>query len=251
MNHASKKIKISALILLTSALLIVALNAGVYAQTQGSVVVYSSVGGTVTANGTTVNGGTTNSYNVGTVVNFNAVAGTGFQFLGWETVAASGANITTVNPLALNITTATCAIQAIFVSNTNNTATASTTGATSVTIFGSIGGTTSPAGGVTTPTTYSNYTIGTVSTFQAIPGTGFKLLCWETATAAGGNTYTDSQLSLNITGASAIQAIFVPTSSSVTVPTVPEYSSVSIAIIAAILVAATLGTFVIARKNKK
>jgi len=251
MNHASKKIKISVLILLTSALLIVALNAGVYAQTQGSVVVYSSVGGTVTANGTAVNGGSTNSYNVGTTVNFNAVAGTGFTFIGWETVAASGANTTTVNPLALNITTATCAIQAIFVSSTNNTATASTTGATSVTVFASVGGTTSPAGGVTTPTTYSNYTIGTVSNFLATPGTGFEFLCWETATAAGGNTYTASQLSLNITGASAIQAIFVPTGSSLTVPTVPEYSSAIIVIIAAILVAASLGTFVIARKNKK
>ncbi len=251
MNYTSKKLKISGLILLTSAILIVALNAGVFAQTQGSVVVYSSVGGTITADGTTVNGGTTNSYNVGTTVNFNAVAGTGFEFIGWITVAASGANTTTDNPLALNITSDTCAIQAIFVSTTNTTATATTTGATSVTVFGSVGGTTSPTGGATTPTTYSNYTIGTASSFQATPGDGFMLLCWESATASGGNTYTANPLQLNLTGDTGLQAIFVPTSSTVTVPTVPEYSSAAIVIIAAILVAATLGTFAIVKKNKK
>lgn len=236
---------------MASTLLIVALNAGVYAQTQGSVFVYTSVGGTITANGTAVTGGSTQSYNVGTTVNFNAVTGTGFKFIGWETVTASGANTTTVNPLALNITSGTCAIQAIFISSTNTTATATTTGATSVSVFGSVGGTTSPSGAITAPSTYSNYTIGTVSNFQATAGDGFKFLCWVTATAAGGNTYTTNPLPLNITDVTGIQAMFVPTSSTITVPTIPEYSSASIIIIAAILVAAIFGTFAIVRKNKK
>jgi hypothetical protein len=251
MNNTNKKIKISALILLASALLIVTLNVGVNAQTQGSVFIYSSDGGTITADGTTVNGGSAYNYNVGTTVNFNAVAGTGFKFIAWETVTASGANTTTVNPLALNITSGTCAIQAIFISSTNNTAAATTTGATSVSVFGSVGGTTSPTGSITSPTTYTNYTIGTVSNFQANPSNEFKFLCWVTATASGGNTYTTSTLSLNITGDTAVQAFFIPTSSAVTVPTIPEYSTASIVIIAAILVAATFGTFAIVRKNKK
>jgi len=251
MNNTSKKIRISALILLASALLIVSLGAGVNAQTQGSVFVYSSVGGTITADGTTANGGSTYNYTVGTTVNFNAVTGSGFTFIGWETVTASGASTTTTNPLALNITSGTCAIQAIFTSSTNTTATATTTGATSVSVFGSVGGTTSPTGSPTAPSTYTNYTIGTVSEFQATPGNGFKLLCWETATAAGGNTYTANPLELNVTGATGLQAIFVPTSSTVTVPTVPEYSTASIIIIVAILVAATFGTFAFVRKNKK
>ncbi len=251
MSNTNKKIKISALILLASALLIATLGAGVNAQTQGSVFVYSSDGGTITADSTTVNGGTTQSYNVGTTVNFNAVAGTGFTFIAWETVTASGANTTTDNPIALNITSGTCAIQAIFTSSTNNTATATTTGATSVSMFGSAGGTTSPTGSITAPTTYNNYTIGTVSDFQANPSSDFKFLCWVTATADGGNTYTTSTLSLNMTGVTAVQAFFVPTSSTITVPTIPEYSTVSIVIVAAILVSVAFGTFAIVRKNKK
>ena len=251
MNKTNKKTKISALILLASTLLIVALSAGVSAQTQGSVFVYSSNGGTIQADGTTVNGGNTYQYDVGTTVNFNAVAGTGFEFVTWETVTASGANTTTVNPLALTIDSGTCAIQAIFISSSNNTATATATGATSVDVFGSAGGTTSPTGSITSPTSYTNYTIGTVSTFQANPSADFKFLCWVTATAAGGNTYTANSLSLNITGETAIQAFFVPTSNTVSVPTIPEYSTASIVVIAAILVSAVFGTFSIVRKNKK
>ena len=245
---------------MTSALLIVALNAGVYAQTQGSVFIYTSAGGTITANGTTVNGGSTQSYDVGTTVSFNAVTGTGFEFIGWETVTASGASTSTDNPLALTIDSGTCAIQALFISSTNNTATATTSGATSVSVFGSVGGTTSPSGAITAPSTYTNYTIGTVSDIQATAGDGFNFLCWVTATASGGNTYTANPLPLNPTGDTGIQAFFVPTGSSITVspttspstsPTVPEYSTASIAIIAAILAAVAFGTFAIVRKNKK
>ena len=138
---------------MASTLLIVALNAGVYAQTQGSVFVYTSVGGTITANGTAVTGGSTQSYNVGTTVNFNAVTGTGFKFIGWETVTASGANTTTVNPLAAQHylghlrDTSNLHLKHKHHSNSNNNR------CNQRERLWSVGGTTSPSGAITAPST--------------------------------------------------------------------------------------------------
>jgi hypothetical protein len=120
------------------------------------------------------------------------------------------------------------------------------------------------AGGDTIPSvpsgksagTYSNYTVGTAYTFKSVPGTGFKLLYWLTATVVGTTTvyneYTATNPTIKIESTSvAIQALFVPTSSSVTVPVINEYSTAVVASLAIALVASALGAYAYTRRAKK
>jgi hypothetical protein len=119
----SKNFKVIALILITSALLIVASNPGVKAATQDSVYIYTSLGGSITTMGSTLTGATSYNFDNGTAVDLNATAGSGFQFLCWEVVSASGATTSTVNPLAYTPDVASCAIQAMFIPTSNTTRT--------------------------------------------------------------------------------------------------------------------------------
>ncbi len=237
----SKKIKFLTIVLVLSALMLIATNFNVKAQTTATVAVLSSVGGT-----TSPAGGTSNSYTVGQNQSFTATPSSGWQFFYWIVTTAAGANTYTTSSLSWNVTGAG-SVQAMFLPTTNATQTPSGSGTSSFLVELSADGSTTPAAGT------QNYTIGSTATFTATPGTGFKFVCWVVAPSTGGVVYTDSTLNYNVTNSGcAIQAMFVPTSSSVTLPSiVPEFSSAAIAILAIALVAVAFGTVVVTRKLKK
>jgi hypothetical protein len=256
-KNSTKNFKVFTLILLTSALLLVAINpniSSVKATTQDSVYVYASLGGTVSANGTSLTGGNSYNYNNGSAVNFTATAGTGFKFLDWIYVTATGGATSTANPFVYTVSEASCSIQAMFIPTSNLTSSSSSqSGASTVDILMSTGGTTVPAGATKS---YTNYTIGTVGNFTAVPGAGFKFLYWIVVSSAGAFTSTATALSYNLTSSSyGIQAMFIPTSSTVTLPTptptVNEFSSAAAIIIVAILAISAFGTYTYTKKAKK
>ena len=244
-------------LLLTSAILLASINlSSVMAQTTNSTYVYDSIGGTVAANGNAVTGGTSVATNTNENAEFTATAQSGFEFLAWEYATAAGGCTDTNNPASINITV-DGAIQALFIPSTNTTATSSETGGATVIIYNSIGGETSPAG-TAPPATYTNYNIGDVATFTTAPGAGFKFLYWIVATSTA-NYYTSSTLDLPIMESTVVmQAVFIPTDSSVTLPgqpvptpTVPEFSGIIVAAILVALVAVAVGTFAYSKKAKK
>ena len=259
MNKTTKNCKVLALILLTSALLIVAAVPNVGAQTNDNVYIYTSIGGTISTMGTTLTAGTSYPFANGTPVTFDANASAGYQFLCWVTIAPvanGGPTANTTNPLVYTPFIPSAAVEAIFVPTTNATVAASTTGTSSIDLLISAGElSTNPTAG----TNYTNYTVGTVNDFNATPGAGFQFLGWIVSSSSANNIYTSNPLSLNIPADTcAIQAMFVPTGSNVAVPSyssatptpIPEYSSVATVIIAAALVAVAFGTYTYRRKAK-
>jgi hypothetical protein len=252
--RTTKNFKVFALILLTSALLLVAINPSiptVKAATQDSVYIYVSIGGTISAGGTNLTGGDSYSYNNGTTVDFQATATSGFTFLCWEYASSAGGVVSTVNPLALTLTESEYGVQAMYLPTTNATISSSTaTGATTVDLLTSAGGSTVPAAG-----TYTNYTLGKVASFSVVAGKGFKFLYWIVSCTPGTFTTTASTLSFNLAGSTyfAIQAMFVPSSSTVTLPTptINEFSSATAIIIATVLVIVAFGTYAFTKRSKK
>jgi hypothetical protein len=113
--------------------------------------------------------------------------------------------------------------------------------------------------------TYTNYTVGSSYPFKTwsgtstagTAGTGFKFLYWLTATTVGSTTtyniYTSDPENIKLASDSvAIQAYFVASSSSVTLPTIiNEFSNASVALLAVVLVAIALGTYAYTRRAKK
>ena len=244
-------------LLLTSAILLAAINlSSVTAQTTSSTYVYDSIGGTISANGNAVTAGTSVTSNTNANAEFTATPQSGFTFLAWEYATAAGACTVKTNPTSINITGAG-AIQALFLQSTNTTATSTQTGTGSLYIYNSIGGETTPAG-TAPPAVYTNYTVGTVATLTTTPGANFKFLYWIVATSTS-NYYTTSTLDLPITeNVCALQAMFIPTDSDVTLPgqatptpTVPEISGLATAAIAVALVAVAVGTYTYTKKSKK
>jgi hypothetical protein len=227
----------------------------VTAQTQDSIFVYSTIGGTISADGTALTGGNTYKYNDGSTVTFIATPDSGYQFLSWVDLTAAGGTTNTTTPLQYNVS-ASGAIEALFIPTSNATAAPGGTGTSTVVIMLSAGGTTEPLAG-----SYTNYTVGNVSSFTAVPGNGFKFLYWMIAPSTS-NTFTTSQVSWNVTAdVCALQAYFVPTSSTVALPsasasptaspTVPEFSGIATVIIALALVAVAFGTYTYRRKAKQ
>lgn len=253
MNKTTKNCKGLALILLTSALLIVAAIpniATVNAQAMDNVYIYNSIGGTIATMGTTLDGGVSYQFEDGTAVTLDAVPDTGYQFLCWEVVNAEGASTPTDSTLEFTPNAADNAIQAMFIPTSNATMTPSGTGTSTIDILISVGGETVPAAG----TSYTNYNIGEVNDFQETAGTGFKFLCWIVDTFdQGASIYTDSTLSLNIPADFvSIQAMWIPTDSTVTVtmPTPTPIPELSTIIVALALIGAAAGTIVYKRKTK-
>jgi hypothetical protein len=251
MNHSKNNFKVLALILLTSALLIAAVNPNittVKAQTTDSLYVYSTIGGTISANGTALTGGSSPTYANGTVLSFTATPSSGFEFLSWISVSAAGAATSTVSTFSYTISETSCAIEAMFYPTTNATQTSSGSGSASVTLYFSAGGTTIPA----SPATYTNYTVGTVSDFAAVPSSGFQFLYWIVATSSI-SAFTTSTLAFNVTSSTcALQAFFIPTSSTVTLPTptpkVNEFSSAITIFLALALISTAFGTYAFTKK---
>ncbi len=259
MNILKRKNRLTFVIFTVStlALLILALAPNlinVKAQTQDSVFVYISVGGTISSAGANLTGGTSYNYTNGQTISFSANPDPGCKFLFWAYASPSGTNTSTDNPLEYNISSSECAIQAMFIPNTNASITSSSsqTGTAPFAVPISLGGTTTPAAG-----TYSNYTIGQTVSFTANPGTGFKFLYWLVPAATGDavSIVTTENLAFNVTAnACAIQAFFAPTSSNITVPSIPavnEFSSIAIISLVIILAAVSFGTYKYSRKKQE
>jgi hypothetical protein len=256
MRKAIKNLKILTLSLIALVLFIVAINPGistVKAQTQDSVYVYTSVGGTISSTGTNLTGGTSYNYTNGQAVSFTAQPDAGCKFLFWTSASPSGTNISTDNPFVYNISSTECAIQAMFIpsANTSIASSSSQTGTAPFDVPISLGGTTTPATGI-----YTNYSIGQVVSFTADPGSGFKFLYWLVPAATGGavSIVTSNTLDFNVTAnACAIQAFFAPTNSNITLPSIPtvnEFSSAATILVVAILVIVAFGTYRYTKKTK-
>lgn len=246
MSKTGNNLKVLALILLMSALLITAAgSASVKGATQPTVYVYNSQGGTISANGTQLTGGAVYNYTNGDTVSYTTNPGSGFAFLCFDWISGSTPTTSTNSTLTETFSSSSCALQALFVPTTNATVTPSGSGAATVVTLISAGGTTSPTSGQS----YTNYTIGTVSNFQATASSGFKFLYWLVVSSLGRTYYTSSSLALNIPASTiALQAFFVPTSSTVTIN---EYSNAAVVIVAIILAVSALGAFAFKRRAKK
>ena len=260
---STKNFKVLALILLTSTLLILAASAvsipNVKAATTTSLTVYNTLGGATTgavkANGTAmVQTSAGNALISGDTYQFTATPASGYQFLGWAYADASGSS-GTASATFTKVISKACALEAIFVPTTNMTATTSGSGASTLVLFGSAGGTTTPAvppASIFTGTSISA-TIGTPTTFTETPGDGYTFLCWVVQCSQN-NVYTSSTLKYTPTSSgAAIQAIFVPSSSGITLPAIPvnEFSSAITIITVMALVIVAFGTYAYTKKAKK
>jgi hypothetical protein len=263
----TKKLKVIAMILLTSTLLILAASAvsipNVKAATTTTLVVYTTLGGASTgavkANGTPmVMGSSGNALTTGASYTFTATAASGYQFIGWAYADATGPSGTT-SASYTKVISAPCSLEAIFIPTTNTTATTSGSGAATLSLFATAGGTTSPLG---TPFTGSaiSATIGTAKTITQTPGTGYTFLCWVVQCSSN-NYYTSSTLSYTPTSSgAAIEALWIPTSSGIVLPStsptptptkVDEVGPAMAAIVAIALVATAFGTYAITKKRQK
>ena len=248
------------MILLTTTLLILASSASVSnvkAATSTTILTYTTLGGSVTANGTALTGGASATYNDGDTLQLQATASSGFQFLCFVYADASGSVTSTDNPYTKVITGA-CALEAVFIPTSNEVETSPGSGAATLTIFSSIGGTTDPAGSASGAS--ASATIGHSTTITQSSGTSgdFKFLCWVTQDASGATLYSTSTLTFTPTSSgTAIEAIWIPTSSTVTLPSasptptpVPEFSAAVAAIVAVALVASAFGTYAYSKKKR-
>ena len=237
-----------ALILIISALLMATAIWGVaIAQSTASITVLVAAGGTVDLNPP---GGT---YNDGTVVTLSATAGQGFVFAEFDVVSNAGSEVLASNPATLTVVGGDdYAVQAIFapvqlppgqyfnVSLPSNAI---------VVILAAVGGTTSPP-----PGTYA-VANATSLDLTATPVSGFKFDHWVIGGAQAGAhgsysftaTPTDNPYNVNhgYGNTYSYQPVFSPT-------TVPEFSPVSTAIMAILLVAVLAGAVVAStfKRNK-
>jgi hypothetical protein len=246
-----KSKKIFALTLLTSLIVLVALNASVNAQSQATVNILASVGGTTDP----VPGTTT--YNDGTSVTFSATPDSNSVFINWVVSTDAGSNIATANPVTIPVVGGTTYnIQAIFspllaVPNAalpTNLATAAI-----VVVLASAGGTTNPV-----PGTYAMDN-ATSLMLTATPSSGWQFSHWVIYgpnLSHGGYPFTatptDNPYNVNhgYGNTFSYQPVFIPTGTTEPTPTVPEFSSVATIIIALVLVAIAFGTYTYRRKTK-
>jgi hypothetical protein len=256
----TKNLKVLAMILLTTTLLILASGASistVKAATTQNVVLYTTLGASsVTANGTAMTLGGSNTFTSGNTETFVVTPSSGYKFLCWVYADASGPVASTAASYS-KVISATCSLEAVCVPTTNTTATTSGSGAATLTVFATSGGQTDPAGAITGASVKG--TIGSSTQFTETPGTGYTFLCWIVQCASN-NEYTSSTLNYVPTSAgAAVEAIWVPTSSSVTLPPittptptpkVDEISTAMAAIVVAALAVAALGTFAYKKSRK-
>ncbi len=233
-------------LLLTAALImpIVGLNL-TKAQSQATVDVIATVGGT------TVPEGTNNTYADGTAVNLAATAGNGFIFQYWVIVTSAGGSQDNNNPTTLTVKGGeTYAVQAVFAPVVYIAPATYSTSPTNaiVVVLGSVGGTTNPAAG--------SYALADASSLKltATPTSGFKFDHWVIGGSPlthGAYNFTDTPTNNPYTvdhgygNTYTYQPIFTPTNSAI-----PEYSSVATIALALVLVAIAFGTYAYKRKTK-
>ena len=260
----TKKLKVLAMILLTSTLLILTAAVSipsVKATTTTTLFLYTTLGtSSVTANGTAMTEGGSTTLNSGNTYQFKATASSGWQFVCFVYADKTGAVGSTLNPYSKVISNP-CSLEAVFIPTTNTTGTSSGTGASTISLFASAGGTTTPA--VPSTDISSGLTIsgviGHTTTITETPGTGYTFLCWVTQCSSASNYYTSTTLSYTpITSGVAVEPFWVPTSSAITLPTptpaptkIAEFSSLMVFIVVAALIATALGTYAYTKRNKK
>lgn len=249
------------MILLTSTLLIVAASASIpnaKAQTTTSLTLYTTLGmSTVSANGTAMTPGSAgNALTTGDTYTFSATASSGYQLIGWAYADASGPTGSTSATFS-KVISAACSLEAIFVPTTNTTSTSTASGASALTLFATAGGTTDPAGSLAGASISG--TIGHTTTITETAGTGYTFLCWVVQCSQN-NIYTSTTLNYTPTDAgAAIEAIWIPTGSGIALsstsatptPTVPEFSSAIVAVLALALVASAFGIYTFTKKARK
>jgi hypothetical protein len=249
-----KSSKIFALTLLTTLIVFAALNASVInvkAQTQATVIVTPSLGGTTDPTGTT-------TYDDGTSVTFTATPDATDVFQNWIISTDAGSSAVTENPITLPVVGGTTYnVQAVFspllpppgvTSLPTNMATAAI-----VVVLTGAGGTTVPA-----PGTYA-LADATALNLTATPASGWTFSHWVISgpnLSHGGYPFTatptDNPYNVNHGYGSTFsyQAVFTPTGTTEPTPTVPEFSSVVTIVIALVLVAIAFGTIIYRRKTK-
>jgi hypothetical protein len=245
----SKKSKVISFALLATLLMIAVQSAGVNAQSQGSINMLSSIGGTTDpAPGTT-------SYNDGTTITLTATPDSGSVFQYWIISTTAGSSTDSANPTTLPaIAGITYDVQAVFQpiqAPVNASLPAALADAAIVVVLSSSGGTTSPA-----PGTYA-FANATSLTLTAKPDQGWTFDHWVIAAPTGSslshgpypfnpipndNPYTVDH---GYGGTYSYQAVFAPTSA------IPEFSPNSAALIAFGLVIATIAFGLYAVKRKK
>jgi hypothetical protein len=266
-KKATKNFRVFALILLTSALLLLSIApniASVKAQAQATVVVTSVPGGTTDPSGT-------NTYADGTGVVLTATANDGFLFQAWDIETSAGGNFVTDNPYTLNVSASvgTYTVNAVFAEIQFITpANPSTANNAVIVVVAGVGGTVSPAPGT--------YAVANAATLQltATPNSGWLFHNWiisGTATNTGHGGYPENLNPIDNPYTVGhgygytfyYQPYFVPVGSSVTSPT-PTTSPVSttmglstdawiIVALAVILVIVIIafGVFAATRRSKK
>ena len=272
MVKTTKNIKAFALILLTSALLLMAITPNlpsVKAQTQATVVMFTAVGGTTTPTGTT-------TYAAGTIVPLAATAGDGFYFSNWVIVTAAGGYTDYNNPTSITVNASTeYAVQAIFdpiqsvpsvaptQPETLPTLVPDTTTSPDlshdaiVVVVAGVGGTTTPA-----PGTYA-LANATSLDLTATANTGFTFSHWViggTPLSHGAYAFTDTptQNPYNVNHGYgytySYQPVFnaiSPATSPTPTPKIDEFSSAAAIIIAMVLVIVAFGAYTFTKKAKK
>jgi hypothetical protein len=216
----NKSGKIFALTLLMSLLVLATLNVSVNAQSQATVTVVSSIGGTTDpAPGTT-------TYDDGITVTFTATAENGYIFVNWIFDTDAGSNVATDNPIDIPVTGGTTYnVQANFqpllpAPPASNIPTNMATAAI-VVVLGGAGGTTNPAPGT--------YALADASSLMltATPDSGWTFSHWVIAgphLSHGGYPYTatptDNPYNVNhgYGNTYSYQPVFTPTGSTEPTP---------------------------------
>ena len=246
-----KSRKIFALTLLTSLIVFAALNASVIsAQTQATVNVLQSIGGTTVPSGT-------NTYADGTSVTFTATPDAAYQFANWILSTDAGANVTTTNPMTLSVIGGTnYTVQAVFAPVLPPPGIGglpvNLASAAYVVVLSGTGGTTTPV-----PGTYALANL-TSLLLTATPASGWTFSYWVIGgpnLSHGGYPFTatptDNPYTVNhgYGNMFSYQPVFTPIGTTTPTPTVPEFSSVATIVAALALVAIALGTYAYRRKK--
>jgi hypothetical protein len=247
-----KSKKIFALTLLTSLLVVAAFaSVNVKAQTQATVIVTPSLGGTTDPSGTT-------TYADGTQVTFTATPDPTSVFQYWVVATSEGSSVVSENPIVIPVVGGTTYnVQAIFspllpppgVSNLpNDMATAAI-----VVVLAGAGGSTAPV-----PGTYA-MADATSLMLTATPDSGWVFSHWVISgpnLSHGGYPFTATPTDNPYTvdhgygNTFSYQPVFTPEGTTEPTPTVPEFSSIATIGIALALVAVAFGTIAYRRKIK-
>ena len=247
-----KSKKIFALTLIVSLLAVAAFAGVISAQSQATVDILSSIGGS------TDPAAGTHMYDDGTSVMFTATPDPESVFQYWVIATDAGSSTVTENPITLPVVGGTTYnIQPVFspllpAPGVTNLPTNMATAAIVVVLAG--------AGGTTTPVP-GTYALADASSLDltATPSSGWAFSHWVIYgpnLSHGGYPFTatptDNPYNVNhgYGNTFSYQPVFIPVGSTEPTPTVPEFSSIATIIVALALVAVALGTYTFRRRTK-